>query len=104
MVEESNTLESVLVARLLEVRGNSYKKSDECGAAKQIIRKFVDWTVSNYPLLDAEHITRELVMEYLFQVAHDARSSGQVREYGFAELTAEVLADATGLVLALRAQ
>ena len=35
-------------------------------------------------------------MEYLFQVAHDTRCSGEIQEYGFADLTGRILSDATG--------
>lgn len=89
-------LETTLLANLLEVRGSSYKKSSEYGAAKRIVHKFGSWTGRNYPLLSVKQLTKEIVMEYLFQVAHDARWSGQVREYGFADLTAKVLSNATG--------
>ena len=102
MAKEMVTLDEVLIKNLLEVRGNKYKDNPECGAAKQIIRKFSAWTINTYPLLDAKHISRELLMEYLFQVAHDTRCSGQLQEYGFAELTGKILSDATGQKVSIR--
>lgn len=101
MVKEQVTLDEVLLSNLLAIRGNKYKDNPECGAAKQIIRKFSAWTINTYPLLDAKHISRELLMEYLFQVAHDTRCSGKIQEYGFAELTGKILSDATGQTVSI---
>lgn len=101
MAKEQVTLDEVLLSNLLAIRGNKYKDNPECGAAKQIIRRFSAWTINTYPLLDAKHISRELLMEYLFQVAHDTRCSGKIQEYGFAELTGKILSDATGQTVSI---
>ena len=79
--DHSIGLRETLLGKLVEKKGADYINSVEFGAAKCILLSFAEWITSSYPLMDINHITKAMVMEYLITIVRKARESGQPREY-----------------------